>query len=148
LLKLVILKVIISRGVVAMEVRKLNSNVSVIQPKQSQPSPKSGRESYVKKVHRRRILMIGIIFAVIVIVFGVQIISAHNTYTSTIGQIEISKQKLAKQKSTQNDLKLEVSQLHDTNYLEKYIREKYMYSKPGELIYNLPDDVQTTTIQK
>jgi len=131
-----------------MEVRKLNSNVSVLQPKQSQPAPKPGRKSYAKKVHRRRIIMIGVIFAVIVIVFGVQIIGAHNTYTSTMGQIEVSKEKLAKQKSTQNDLKLEVSQLNDTNYLEKYIREKYMYSKPGEQIYNLPDDVKTTTIQK
>ncbi|KRM18153.1 hypothetical protein FD31_GL001956 [Companilactobacillus nantensis DSM 16982] len=92
--------------------------------------------------------MIGIIFALILVVFGVQIFNAHRTYANTMEQIEISNQKLTKQKSTQRDLKLEVSQLHDTNYIEKYIREKYMYSKPGEQIYNLPDDVQTTTIQK
>jgi len=131
-----------------MEVRKLNSNVSVLQPKQSNSSPKPGRDNYVKKIHRRRIVVIGVIFAVIVLVFGVQIVSAHNTYNNTMGQIEISKVKLAKQKSTQSDLKLEVNQLHNTSYLEKYIREKYMYSKPGEQIYNLPDDVKTTTIQK
>jgi len=84
----------------------------------------------------------------ILLVFGVQIINAHNTYTNTTERIEASKQKLNKQKSTQNDLKLEINQLHDTDYLGKYIREKYMYSKPGEQIYNLPDDVKTTTIQK
>lgn len=130
-----------------MEVRKLNSNVSVLQPKQNQ-SPKPGHNNYAKKVHRRRMAMIGIVFAIILVVFGVQIFNAHRTYANTVEQIEVSKQKLSKQKSTQRDLKLEVSQLNDTNYLEKYIREKYMYSKPGEQIYNLPDDVKTTTIQK
>ena len=130
-----------------MEVRKLNSNVSVLQPKKSQ-APNPGHNNHVKKVHRRRIAMIGIIFAIILIVFGVQIFNAHRTYANTMEQIEVSKQKLSKQKSTQRDLKLEVDQLHDKNYLEKYIRDKYMYSKPGEQIYNLPDDVTTTTIQK
>ena len=129
-----------------MEVHKLNSNVSVLQPKQTQP-PKSPN-NYVKKVHRRRMAVIGIIFAVIVIVFGVQIFSAHQTYANTVEQIEISKKKLSSQKEIQSDLKLEVNQLHDTNYIEKYIREKYMYSKPGEQIYNLPSDVKTTTIQE
>ena len=129
-----------------MEVRKLNSNVSVLQRKKSQTP--NHHNNYVKKVHRRRILMIGIIFVIILTVFGVQIFNAHRTYTNTMEQIEVGKQKLDKQKSTQQDLKLEVSQLHNTNYLEKYIREKYMYSKPGEQIYNLPDDVKTTTIQK
>lgn len=130
-----------------MEVRKLNSNVSVLKPKQSQKAPQPNH-NHVKVVHRRRMAVIGIIFVVILLVFGIQIFSAHQTYANTVERIELSKKKLSKQKSTQNDLKLEVSQLHDTNYLEKYIREKYMYSKPGEQIYNLPDDVKTTTIQK
>ncbi|KRN97934.1 FtsB family cell division protein [Companilactobacillus kimchiensis] len=130
-----------------MEVHKLNSNVSVLQPKKPQ-SKKPDPNRHIKVVHRRRILMIGIIFVIILVVFGVQIFNSHRTYTNTMEQIEISNRKLDKQKSTQKDLKLEVNQLHDTNYLEKYIREKYMYSKPGEQIYNLPDDVKTTTIQK
>lgn len=130
-----------------MEIRKLNSNVSVLQPKK-QPAPDHDRQNYVKKVHKRRIIMIGVVFAVILVVFGVQIFNAHRTYANTVSQIEVSKEKLAKQKTTQSDLKLEVSQLHDTNYIEKYIREKYMYSKPGEQVYNLPANVPTTTNQK
>lgn len=131
-----------------MEVHKLNSNVSVLKPKQSQMPPKPGPHNYAKKVHRRRMAVIGVVFATILVVFGVQIFNAHRTYANTMGQIEVSKTKLSKQKAVQSDLKLEVAQLHDTNYLEKYIREKYMYSKPGEQIYNLPGDVKTTTIQK
>ncbi|AUI72571.1 hypothetical protein COSHB9_04840 [Companilactobacillus alimentarius] len=131
-----------------MEVHKLNSNVSVLKPKQSQTPPSPKPNNYVKKVHRRRIAVIGIVFAIIMVVFGVQIFNAHRTYANTMEQIEVSKTKLNKQKSLQSDLKLEVSQLHDTSYLEKYIREKYMYSKPGEQVYNLPNDVKTTTIQK
>ncbi|APU70741.1 hypothetical protein LCR01_02180 [Companilactobacillus crustorum] len=130
-----------------MEIRKLNSNVSVLQPKKSQ-TPDPNHKNHRKVVHRRRIAMIGIIFVIILVVFGVQIFNAHRTYANTLGQIEVSEQKLGKEKSSQQDLKLEVSQLHDTNYLEKYIREKYMFSKKGEQVYNLPDDVKTTTIQK
>jgi len=130
-----------------MEIRKLNSNVSVLQPKKAS-APNPSHHNHVKNVHRRRMTLIGIAFAVILVVFGVQIFNAHRTYANTMEKIEVSKQKLDKQESTQSDLKLEVGQLHNTNYIEKYIREKYMYSKPGEQIYNLPDDVKTTTIQK
>ena len=66
-----------------MEIRKLNSNVSVLQPKKA-PTPNPGHHDYVKKVHRRRMVMIGIVFALILVVFGVQIFNAHRTYANTM----------------------------------------------------------------
>ncbi|WP_125587956.1 FtsB family cell division protein [Companilactobacillus jidongensis] len=130
-----------------MEVRKLaNSNVSVLEPKQQKTSTKPGRSDFEKKVHKRRLVAIGVMFAIVLFTLGFQIISAHMTYTSTAQSIEVSQKKLNKQKATQSDLKVEINQLKDKNYLERYIREKYMYSKPGELVYNLPDNVNA--IQK
>jgi len=125
-----------------MEVRKLaNSNVSVIEPKQKKTSTQPGRHNYEMKVHRRRLAAIGVLFAIVLFVLGSQIVKARMTYSSTQQSIAVSQEKLNKQKAVQSDLKVEINQLKDTNYLEKFIREKYMYSKPGELIYNLPDSV-------
>ncbi|WP_125567098.1 FtsB family cell division protein [Companilactobacillus insicii] len=130
-----------------MEVRKLaNSNVSVLEPKQKKTSTKPSRSNFEKKVHKRRLVTIGVLFAIVLLILGSQIVSAHMTYTSTAQKIEVNQKKLSKQKATQSDLKVEINQLKDKNYLEKYIREKYMYSKPGELVYNLPDSVNA--IQK
>lgn len=130
-----------------MEVRKLaNSNVSVLEPKQQKTSTKPSRSNFEKKVHKRRLVALGVLFAIVLLTLGSQIISAHMTYTSTAQKIEVNQKKLNKQKATQSDLKVEINQLQNKNYLEKYIREKYMYSKPGELIYNLPDNVNA--IQK
>ncbi|MDN6712837.1 MAG: septum formation initiator family protein, partial [Lacticaseibacillus paracasei] len=38
-------------------------------------------------------------------------------------------------------LKVQVDQLHNDDYTAKLIREKYLYSKQGEIIFNLPDKV-------
>jgi Septum formation initiator len=129
-----------------MEVHKIaNSNVSVLKPIQKSKMSAS-RKNYIRKIHKRRLTFIGIAFAIVISILGFQLISAHRAYSETTNNIEISRQKLDKQQAVQGNLKVEKSQLKNTSYLEKYIREKYMYSKPGEQIYNLPDDANT--IQK
>jgi len=40
----------------------------------------------------------------------------------------------------QESLNSEVTKLHDTDYVARYAREKYMYSLPGEFIIKLPQD--------
>jgi cell division protein DivIC len=45
----------------------------------------------------------------------------------------------------QNDnkaLKVKVKQMNDEQYLEKLIRSKYLYTKKGETVYNLPNDAK------
>lgn len=37
-------------------------------------------------------------------------------------------------------LKIDVSKLEDSDYIARYAREKYMYSKEGEIIIRLPED--------
>ncbi|APX71206.1 septum formation initiator family protein [Companilactobacillus allii] len=125
-----------------MEVHKLaNSNVSVLEPKSKKTSMQPGRSKYERKIHKHRLVAIGIVFAIVLLGLGSQIVKANMTYSSTQQSITVNKKKLSKQKAAQSDLKIEINQLQDTNYLKKYVREKYMYSKPGELVYNLPDSV-------
>ncbi|MGV0168057.1 FtsB family cell division protein [Furfurilactobacillus sp. WILCCON 0119] len=46
----------------------------------------------------------------------------------------------AKQKNSK--LNQQVGQLNNDNYLEKLIRDKYLYTKDGETVYNLPTDAK------
>ncbi len=56
-----------------------------------------------------------------------QEIASLNTYYSGLLEEEES-------------LTSEVTKLHDTDYVARYAREKYMYSLPGEFIIKLPED--------
>lgn len=40
------------------------------------------------------------------------------------------------------ELKVEASRLEDPDYVARYAREKYMYSKDGEIIIRLPEEAQ------
>lgn len=40
----------------------------------------------------------------------------------------------------EESLTSEVTKLHDSDYIARYAREKYMYSLPGEFIIKLPED--------
>lgn len=52
---------------------------------------------------------------------------------------ELSERMLAlREKEAQ--LKVEASRLEDPDYVARYAREKYMYSKDGEIIIRLPEE--------
>ena len=42
-------------------------------------------------------------------------------------------------KEKEEELKVDVERLEDPDYVARYAREKYMYSKEGEIILRLPD---------
>ncbi len=43
-------------------------------------------------------------------------------------------------KEKEEELKVDVERLKDPDYVARYAREKYMYSKDGEIILRLPED--------
>lgn len=43
-------------------------------------------------------------------------------------------------KEKEEELKVDVLKLQDPDYVARYAREKYMYSKEGEIILRLPED--------
>lgn len=43
-------------------------------------------------------------------------------------------------KEKEEVLKVDVERLEDPDYVARYAREKYMYSKEGEIILRLPED--------
>ena len=48
--------------------------------------------------------------------------------------------KLANLKDEEDTLNSDIKKLKDPDYVARYAREKYMYSKEGELIIRIPDD--------
>lgn len=48
--------------------------------------------------------------------------------------------KLISLKDEQEILNSDIKKLEDPDYVARYAREKYMYSKDGELIIRIPDD--------
>ena len=79
-----------------------------------------------------------------VIVF---VMYAFSTYFFEIYDIYNEKQNLSKKladlESEEERLESEVQKLKDPEYVARYAREKYSYSKDGEYIIKLPEDENT-----
>ncbi len=93
----------------------------------------------VKKMRRRMLL------------FGVSSIAIIVATTFTIGRywVEIYdkyrenkalEKELADLKDKEDQLRLDAKRLQDPEYIARYAREKYLYSKNGEYIIKMPEE--------
>ncbi len=55
-------------------------------------------------------------------------------------QKEFLKSELVKLDEEEKMLESDIQKLADPTYIARYAREKYLYSKEGEIIIRLPDD--------
>lgn len=55
-------------------------------------------------------------------------------------EIDSLEQELLVLKETEEELKVDVEKLEDPDYVARYAREKFMYSKDGEIILRLPEE--------
>ena len=91
----------------------------------------------LKKARRRLLLLIvlflGLLSYVSINLFRVwlQVIDNNSTIASLTSQYD----ELMEQ---EKQLKSDVSKLQDPNYVARYAREKYLYTKDGELIIKMP----------
>ncbi|WP_203643290.1 FtsB family cell division protein [Levilactobacillus andaensis] len=92
--------------------------------------------------HRRirRALRIGAVFAVFAIILGIQLVRTNASLHTVNQQVATSERQLKQTKADSQDLKLQIKQLNNKDYLGQLIRSKYYYSKSGETIYSLPGD--------
>ena len=49
-------------------------------------------------------------------------------------------EKLAKLKEDEENLSIDVKKMQDPEYIARYLREKYFYSKDGEYIIRIPNE--------
>ena len=50
------------------------------------------------------------------------------------------KEELKELKEKEKELKLDASKLQNSDYIARYAREKYFYSKDGELVLKIPEE--------
>lgn len=81
------------------------------------------------------------------IVFGSMTLYLSYNFFSNINKImEIKKEKhllndkLDGLQDKESELNSDIKRLEDPEYVARYAREKYMYSKDGELIIRIPDN--------
>lgn len=55
-------------------------------------------------------------------------------------QKEALKDKLSNLKEEEEILNSDIKKLEDPDYVARYAREKYLYSKDGELVIRIPED--------
>ena len=102
-------------------------------------------KTVTKRVKRRKITKIRMFLAFVF--FGFIIITLSYklfAYLKEIRDIKKEKEtlegKLADLEEQEEILKTDIQRLEDPEYVAKYAREKYLYSKEGELIIRIPDN--------
>ncbi|MBR2712994.1 MAG: septum formation initiator family protein [Bacilli bacterium] len=91
-----------------------------------------------KKV-RKKILLLLIFY----VTLGLLLLQSLGNTTYQIIQKRIEKKKYSEEltelKDKEEELKSTVTKLQDPDYVARYAREKYLYSKEGEIIIRIPE---------
>lgn len=94
----------------------------------------------LSKQRRVRAIRILIGFAVALVLcvwaYGRNLASLHQINQQTT----VAQKQLSSAKAEHGQLNQRVKQLHNDDYLTQLIRSKYLYSKDGEIVYNLPSN--------
>ena len=86
------------------------------------------------------------IFLFFMIFGSVTLYLSYNFFSNVSKIMEIKKDKqlledkLASLQDEEDELNSDIKKLEDPEYVARYAREKYMYSKDGELIIRIPDE--------
>ena len=123
---------------------KIKTLVNDYTQEQAQQQRFAQKSAHIRHVHRRRVLFLVAILLVVFGIFSYQIIQENQALAQTNQEVTKSKQQLGQVKQTNKNLKIQVKQLNDPTYVEKLIRDKYYYSKSGEIIFSLPTDKAST----
>lgn len=98
------------------------------------------RTNQSKKKLRRRMLFLGLTSIVIISAVSFTI----GRYWVEIFEKYQEKKKLDAELVTlqekEKELELDAKKLQDSEYIARYAREKYLYSKEGEFIIKIPED--------
>ncbi|MDR2660460.1 MAG: septum formation initiator family protein [Lactobacillaceae bacterium] len=96
-----------------------------------------------QKIQSQHKLFIGIVNLLkyaLIIIFAFSAGKILISYYKTNQQINDVNAQYKKYKKTNNELKLQNKNLKNPEYLEKVLRDRYQYSKYGEVIFNFPSE--------
>lgn len=110
-----------------------------VSPEEQLARLKRKQEKRAKEVHRVRRNRIVAFFVAIFAFLGVQIGVTHSQTEHINSQVQTSKKALKKIYNQKQVLLAKRNDLKDSDYVAKLVRSKFLYSKPNETIYNLPE---------
>lgn len=90
-----------------------------------------------KKRLNTSLLFMPVSIIIISLIF-IHIFSSYTKIVRTKRETAAVKKQLVELKKEEDKLNNDVKKLSDPEYLEKYLREKYHYSKEGEYIIKIP----------
>ena len=96
------------------------------------------RRRRVKK-KARRIATFGLISIIAIIAVVITLGSAFGEIVDKYKEKRDLETKLVSLQDKEKELEADVKKLEDPDYLARYAREKYFYSKDGELILRIPE---------
>ena len=99
---------------------------------------KKTTKSKIKKTRRLLFLGVGSLVVIIVMTFtiGRYWVEIFDKYQEK----KKLEEELAQLQEKEEELRLDASKLQDPDYVARYAREKYLYSKDGEFIIKIPEE--------
>ena len=91
----------------------------------------------VPKQTKRRLAILGPISLVIIVYFLINLATYSYKLITLSREEKKLKDKLVSLQAEESNLKVEIQKLKDPDYLARYARENYLYSKDGEYIINI-----------
>lgn len=91
----------------------------------------------ITKKDKRRLVVLMAIFLPLLVLFVSNSINYASIILSNIKEKKELEEKYQEILEEEELLKSEINKLHDEEYVARYAREKYLYSKDGEIIIKI-----------
>lgn len=99
----------------------------------------TNKKKKVKVKRNRRLLFLGLGSVAIIITLTLSIGRYWVEIFEKYKEKQELEEKLADLQAKEKELKLDADKLQDPDYIARYAREKYSYSKDGEFIIKIPE---------
>ena len=97
------------------------------------------RKKKANKAKRRLVVIVPLCL----IILGAIFVAIGSYWVKIVSKYQEKKQlenEIVALKEKEEQLKVDVDRLEDPDYVARFAREKYMYSKDGEIILRLPEE--------
>jgi len=104
---------------------------------------KKSKTKYSMKKNVKRLLVFGFFSVAIILFVSISVFNIVGEIVDKYQEASRLEEQMAYLEEKENSLNNEITKLQDKEYLARYAREKYFYSKNGELIIRIPTDEET-----
>ncbi len=103
---------------------------------------KKRKTKITMKKNAKRMLVFGFFSFVIIVFVSVTVLNIVSQIIDKYKEAHELEETMVALEEKEKNLNNEIIKLQDTDYLARYAREKYFYSKDGELIIRLPSNIE------